>query len=91
MAVTPRAEQSMAMMALSFLDLRAQYQAALRRLESAERCLLKCRQPQDDDAFLRCASALREEVGVLSNTNRSVRDVLDQVARDVDRMVPESV
>ena len=79
------------MIALSFVDLRAQYQAAMRMLENAEKRLLKCREPQDDAAFRGCVSALRQEVTALSNTNRSVREVLDEVARDADRLTPESV
>ena len=79
------------MIALGLVDLRAQYQAAMRMLEHAEKRLLKCRQPQDDAVFLGSVSALRAEVTALANTNRSVRDVLDEIARDADRLAPESV
>jgi hypothetical protein len=91
MSITHRADELMAMIALSFIDLRAQYQAATRMLENAEKRLLKCRQPQDEAAFRGSVSALREEVKALSSTNRSVREVLDEVARDADRLTPESV
>ena len=89
--MTHHPEELMAMIALSFVDLRAQYQAALRMLEAAEKRLLKCRQLQDDAAFRGSVSALRKEVTALSHTNRSVREVLDEVARDADRLTPESV
>jgi hypothetical protein len=89
--MTHHPEELMAMIALSFVDLRAQYQAAMRMLEAAEKRLLKCRQPQNDAAFRGAVSALRKEVTALSNTNRSVREVLDEVARDADRLTPESV
>ena len=79
------------MIALGFVDLRAQYQAAMRMLEHAEKRLLNCRQPQGDVAFLGSVSALRAEVTALADTNRSVREVLDEVARDADRLTPESV
>ena len=91
MPMTHRAEELMAMIALGFVDLRAQYQAAMRMLEHAEKRLVKCRQPQDDAAFRGSVSALRAEVTALTNTNRSVREVLDEVARDTDRLTPESV
>ena len=91
MPITHRAEELMAMIALSFIDLRAQYQAAMRMLEHAEKRLLKCREPQDDAAFRGRVSALREEVTALSNTNQSVREVLDEVARDADRLTPEPI
>jgi hypothetical protein len=91
MPITHRAEELMAMIALGLVDLRAQYQAAMRALEHAEKRLSKCRQPQDEAAFQGFVSALREDVMALSNTNRSVREVLDEVARDADRLTPESV
>ena len=91
MPITHRADELMAMIALGFVDLRAQYQAAMRMLEHAEKRLLKCRQPQDDTAFRGSVSALRAEVTALANTNRSVREVLDEVARDADCLTPESV
>ena len=89
--MTHHPEELMAMIALSFVDLRAQYQAAMRMLENAEKRLLKCRQPQDEATFRGYVSALREEVKALSNTNRSVREVLDEVSRDADRLTPEPV
>jgi hypothetical protein len=91
MPITHHAEDLMAMIALGLVDLRAQYQAAMRMLEHAEKRLSKCRQSQDETAFQGSVSALRAEVTALSNTNRSVREVLDEVARDADRLIPESV
>ena len=41
--MTHHAEELMAMIALSFVDLRAQYQAAMRMLETAER-VTRCSQ-----------------------------------------------
>jgi hypothetical protein len=88
--MTHSVEELMAMIALSFIDLRAEYQAAMRMLEHAEKRLWKCRQPQDDATFRGSVCALRDEVTALAHTNRSVREVLDEVARDAHRLTPES-
>jgi hypothetical protein len=89
MATIERADETMAMIALSLVDLRAQYQAALRKLDHAEQCLLKCRGRQQDGSLSGYLSSLREEIVVLTHTNRSVRDVLEQIGRDLNRLKPD--
>jgi hypothetical protein len=71
-----------ASLALALIDLRAHFEAQLRRVARAEEALVKCRTARDPTAFDSSAAALRGEVQVVSNNNRSVRAVIDQM--DVD-------
>jgi hypothetical protein len=64
------------------IDLRAHFAAQLRRVARAEDTLVKCRTARDAATFDVSAAALRSEVQVVSDNNRSVRSVIDQM--DID-------
>jgi hypothetical protein len=67
---------------LAVIDLRAHFEAQLRRVVRAEEALVKCRTARDPAAFDSSAATLRGEVRMVSDNNRSVRAVLEQM--DVD-------
>jgi hypothetical protein len=75
-------DSRIASLALALIDLRAHFEAQLRRVVRAEEALVKCRTARDAGAFDSTAAALRGEIQVVSNNNRSVRAVIDQM--DVD-------
>jgi hypothetical protein len=64
------------------IDLRAHFEAQLRRVARAEEALVKCRAARDTAAFEASAAALRHEVQIVSDNNRSVRPVIDQMSVD---------
>jgi hypothetical protein len=72
----------LASLALAVIDLRAHFEAQLRRVRRAEEALVKCRTAKDPRVFDSSAAALRGEIQVVSDNNRSVRAVIDQM--DVD-------
>jgi hypothetical protein len=75
-------DKTIASLALAVIDLRAHFEAQLRRVARAEEALVKCRNAQDASAFDTAAATLRGEVQVVSENNRSVRTVLDQMEFD---------
>jgi hypothetical protein len=71
---------------LAVIDLRAHFEAQLRTVARAEQALMRCRMAQDSAVFDAAATALRGEVRVVSDNNRNVRAVIDQMdveARDL--------
>jgi hypothetical protein len=72
---------------LAVIDLRAHFEAQLRRIAHAEEALVKCRTAKDPVAFDLSATALRGEVQVVSDNNRSVRVVIDQMDLDAREFV----
>ncbi len=72
----------MASLALAVIDLRAHFEAQLRRIARVEDALAKCRAARDVAAFDSPAGALRGEVRVISDNNRGVRAVIDQMDLD---------
>jgi hypothetical protein len=77
-----QADSRVASLALAVIDLRAHFEAQLRSVARAEEALVKCRTARDPAAFDVSARALRGQVQVVSDNNRSVRAVIDQM--DVD-------
>ena len=76
-----------ASLALAVIDLRAHFEAQLRMVARAEGSLVQCRTAGDPAAFESSAAALRREIQVVSDNNRSVRIVIDQMdadARDLE-------
>ena len=69
------------------IDLRAHFEAQLRTVIRAEEALLKCRTADDDAAFQASAGALRGEVQIVSDNNRSVTAVIDQMDIDARDLV----
>jgi hypothetical protein len=79
-----------ASLALAVIDLRAHFEAQLRTVIRAEDALVKCRAAGDPAAFDSSATALRAAVQVVSDNNRSVRAVIDQMNVDAsDLMFPD--
>jgi hypothetical protein len=75
-------DNRIASVALAVTDLRAHFEAQLRRVARAEEALQRCRTARDAAAFDSSAAALRGEIQVVSDNNRSIRAVIDQM--DVD-------
>ena len=75
-------DSRIASLALAVIDLRAHFEAQLRTVARAEEALVKCRNATEPAAFDLSATALRGEIQVVSDNNRSVRAVIDQM--DVD-------
>jgi hypothetical protein len=69
-------------LALAVIDLRAHFEAQLRRVARAEEALVKCRTAKDSAAFDSSAAALRGQAQVVSENNRTVRAVIDQMVAD---------
>jgi hypothetical protein len=69
-------------LALSLIDLRAHFEAQLRAVQRAEDAFLKCRTAGDRAAFAAATSALRIEIQIVSDNNRSIRTVIDQLDAD---------
>ena len=80
-------DDGIARLALGLIDLRAHFEAQLRTVVRAEEALLKCRTADDDAVFDASASALRGEVQIVSDNNRSVRAVIDQMDTDARELV----
>ena len=80
-------DNRMALLALAVIDLRAHFEAQLRRIARAEEILVKCRAARDVAVFDSSAAALRGEVQVISDNNRSVRAVIDQMEVDARELV----
>ncbi len=74
-------------LALSLVDLRAHFEAQLRAVRRAEEALLKCRTAADRAAFDVSTSALRNQIQIVSDNNRSVRVVIDQLDADARALV----
>jgi hypothetical protein len=72
----------MASLALAVIDLRAHFEAQLRTVTRAEEALAKCRGARDIAAFDSSATTLRGEIQVVSDNNRSVRTVIEQMDDD---------
>ena len=75
-------DSRIASLALAVIDLRAHFEAQLRTVARAEEALVNCRTARDPAAFDLSATAFRGEVQIVSDNNRSVRTVIDQM--DVD-------
>jgi hypothetical protein len=71
-----------ASLALAVIDLRAHFEAQLRAVARAEEAVVQCGTARDRAAFDVSAASLRGEVQVVSDNNRSIRAVIDQM--DVD-------
>jgi hypothetical protein len=84
--MTKRPEEPVATLALSLIDLRAHFEAQLRTVTRAEQCLLKCRGATETAAFEIAVQTLRCEIQVISQNNRSIRTVIDQVDADADAL-----
>ena len=83
-----RVSRQIASLALAVVDLRAHFEAQLRTVARVEEALVKCRMAMDPAAFESSADALRGQVKVLSDNNRSggvgtVIEQLDADARDL--------
>jgi hypothetical protein len=76
-----------ASLALAVTDLRAHFEAQLRSVARAEEALMKCRTARDSAAVTSAATALRNEIRVVSDNNRSVRAVIDQMDVDACQLV----
>jgi hypothetical protein len=80
-------DSRIASLALAVIDLRAHFEAQLRRVARAEEMLVTCRTPRDRAAFESSAAALRGEVQVVSDNNRSIRAVIDRMDVDARELV----
>lgn len=80
-------DDRIARLALSLIDLRAHFEAQLRTVIRAEEALRKCRTANDDAAFNASVSALRGEVQIVSDNNRSVRTVIGHMDTDARELV----
>ena len=80
--MTNEVDVQIASLTLALIDLRAHFEAQLRRVARAEETLVKCRTARYSAAFESATAALRREIQVISSNNRSVRAVIDQL--DVD-------
>jgi hypothetical protein len=67
--------------------MRAHFEAQLRTVARAEEALIKCRTATEPAAFELSATALGGEIQALSDNNRSVRAVIDQMAADARELV----
>jgi hypothetical protein len=76
-----------ASLALAVVDLRAHFEAQLRTVARAEEALIKCRTATEPAGFEMSATALLGEIQSLSDNNRSVRAVIDQMAADARELV----
>jgi hypothetical protein len=74
-------------LALAVIDLRAHFEAQLRAVARAEEALVQCRTARNPTAFDSSANVLRGEVQVVSDNNRSVRGVIDQMYLDAREVV----
>lgn len=69
-------------LALAVIDLRAHFEAQLRAVGRAEEAVGKCRTVRSVAAFELATTALRHEIQIVSDNNRSVRTVIDQLDLD---------
>lgn len=69
-------------LALTLIDLRAHFEAQLRAVQRAEEAFLKCRTAGDRAAFVTSTGALRNVIQIVSDNNRSIRAVIDQLDTD---------
>jgi hypothetical protein len=76
-----------ASLALAVVDLRAHFEAQLRAVARAEDALIKCRTATEPAVFEMSARTLSGEIQALSDNNRSVRAVIDQMAADARELV----
>jgi hypothetical protein len=83
-------DATIATLELSFVDLRAHFEAQLRTVARAERCLVKCRSASDERIFATAVDSLQAEIQVVSTNNRSIRAVIDQVDTSARRLAPPS-
>jgi hypothetical protein len=67
---------------LAVIDLRAHFEAQLRTVARAEAALVKCRTARNPAAFHTSVAALRDEIQVVSENNRSVRVAIEQMNTD---------
>jgi hypothetical protein len=74
-------------LALSLVDLRAHFEAQLRTVIRAEAALLKCRTAGDRASFDASTNALRDDIQIMSDNNRGVRTVIDQLDTDARTLV----
>lgn len=80
-------ESRLASLALAVIDLRAHFEAQLRRVARAEETLVRCRTAKDQSAFDSSVAALRGQLHVVSENNQSVRAVIDQMDDDARGLV----
>jgi hypothetical protein len=80
-------DNRIASLGLAAIDLRAHFEAQLRAVARAEEALSKCRTATDSATFDAAAITLRDEVQVVSDNNRSVRPVIDQMDVDTHDLV----
>jgi hypothetical protein len=80
-------DNRIASLALAVIDLRAHFEAQLRAVAHAEEALSRCRTATHPAAFDAAAITLRDEVHVVSDNNRSVRPVIDQMDVDANDLV----
>jgi hypothetical protein len=79
---------TIATLELSFIDLRAHFEAQLRTVARAERCLVNCRSASDERTFATAVDSLQAEIQVVSTNNCSIRAVIDQVDTSARRLAP---
>ena len=80
-------DNQIASLALAVIDLRAHFEAQLRTVARVQEALVKCRTVRDPAAFDSSVAALRGEVQVVCENNRSVRAVIDQMHVDARELV----
>jgi hypothetical protein len=69
-------------LAWALIDLRAHFEAQLRAVGRAEEAVGKCRAVRNVATFESATTALRAEIQIVSDNNRSVRAVIDQMNLD---------
>jgi hypothetical protein len=69
-------------MTVSLIDLRAHFEAQLRTVIRAEQTLLRCRKTRDPAAFEASMNSLRHHIRIVSDNNRIIRGVIDQLDGD---------
>jgi hypothetical protein len=85
--LSTQADDRVASLALAVIDLRAHFEAQLRAVARAEEALVNCRTTTDGAAFGSSAAGLRREVQVVSDNNRSIRAVIDQMDIEARELV----
>jgi hypothetical protein len=79
-------DDELAGLALSLVDLRAHFEAQLRKVVRAEQCLAKCRSAHDAASFDTAAETLRRELQAVVDNRRSVGDLVEQVIAAARRL-----
>jgi hypothetical protein len=81
-----QAHDSIANVDLRLTDLRAHFEAQLRTVGRAEKCLLRCRGAQDSVAFDAAADAFRDQLAVVAENRKAIGTLLNQIAEDAGKL-----